>query len=58
MKILEELHARGIKDGKIGYWMRNISDENLPNMPGNMQDVFIENIPESTKFLKPAVAID
>lgn len=52
-RILEDLHERGIKDGKIGHWLRKISDENLPTMPGNMQDVFIEHLPDSKEILKP-----
>lgn len=52
-KILEDLHDRGIKDGKIGHWLRKIPDENLPNMAGIMQDVFIKHLPESAKILKP-----
>jgi hypothetical protein len=52
-KILEDLHDKGIKNGKIGHWLRKIPDENLPNMPGNMQDTFIEHIPDSLNILKP-----
>lgn len=51
-RILEDLHDLGIKDGKIGHWMRRIPDENLPAMPGNMQDVFLQHLPESRKIFK------
>lgn len=51
--ILEDLHEKGIKNGKIGHWLRKISDEKLPNMPGNMQDTFIQHLPESANILKP-----
>lgn len=51
--ILEDLHEKGIKNGKIGHWLRKITDEKLPNMPGNMQDTFIQYIPESATLLKP-----
>lgn len=55
-RILEDLHDKGIKDGKIGHWLRKIPDENLPQMPGNMQDIFIEHLPDSLGILKPEFA--
>lgn len=51
MRILEDLRANGIKDGKIGFWFRNVTDENLPNIPGNMRDIFVKHMPDSAKLL-------
>lgn len=51
MSILEDLRELGIKEGKIGFWLRSVADDNLPNMPGNMRDVFVKHIPESAGIL-------
>jgi hypothetical protein len=51
MRIIEDLKEIGVKHGKLGFWLREVSDDNLPNMPGNMRDVFIEHIPDSAKLL-------